>query len=63
MAEQGWRTVLAAVSAILALAAVVLVAVALFGGAGWTAVISVAAAAVVAAALSLSVRRDDGQHQ
>ncbi|MEU3465213.1 hypothetical protein ABZ721_35410 [Streptomyces sp. NPDC006733] len=53
MAAQSWKPVLAAVSALLSLLAVVLVLPALTGAVGWSAVIAAGALAAVAGTVAL----------
>ncbi|NEA59892.1 hypothetical protein G3I60_38505 [Streptomyces sp. SID13666] len=60
MAVQNWKFVLAAVSALLSLSAVVLVLPALTGAVGWTSVIAAGALAAVTGTVALL--SDGGEH-
>ncbi|WNI19100.1 hypothetical protein [Actinacidiphila sp. ITFR-21] len=72
MGTQNWRTALSGVSAVAALAAVVLMAAALLGDAGWSPVVVAAVVAVLCAVPALLAdpvadrrarRRPEGRHQ
>lgn len=66
MGTDNWRAGLAVASAVAALTAAVLAVVAVFEGVGWTAVIAVAAAAVVCAVPALLPNAGpeaEGRHQ
>jgi hypothetical protein len=61
MGTQSWKTLPAVVSAVAALAAVVLVVAATVGDAAWSAVIATAGVAVLSAVLALLVGTDGDQ--